>query len=268
MSRKSLSIITPILNGVTYIDDLVNSVVSQNNPRVEIIFVDGGSKDGSIEKILEHQNKYGDLVRYETFINPPGVKGIGGAWNHGAKMSEGNILGWLGSDDTSYPGAIDFVISYFKTSPTSMIMYGSCNIIDSNGNQRKKIPPVPINFNTLMLGQNPVPCPATFYRKSAFEAVGGVDDYGNDFELFVKIAQKYEIETVNQTLGQFRIHEKSETGNVVSYIKTLKLDADVITKYSGHFFSSFRWRYLTAACLSSVGLTPLIYCYKRFRNKS
>lgn len=268
MSKKNLSIITPILNGLTYVDDLVDSIVSQNDSRVEIIFVDGGSKDGSIEKILEHQNKHGDLIRYETFINPPGVKGIGGAWNQGARIAKGDILGWLGADDTSYPGAIDFVLSYFKANPTTMIMYGSCNIIDSNGNQRKKNPAVPISFNRFMSGQNPVSCPTTFYRKSVFDAVGGVDDYGNDFELFVKISQRYEVETVSQTLGQFRIHERSETGNVVSYINTLKLDADVITKYSGHFFSSFRWRYLTATCLSCVGLTRLIYWYKRFMNRN
>ena len=88
----------------------------------------------------------------------------------------------------------------------------------------------------LLQGINPISCPASFYRTTLFHDVGGVDSYGNDFELFMNMSVGNEIVPVDAVLGEFRIHGASETGNLKSYIRTLKLDAEVITKHSKRYF--------------------------------
>ena len=70
---------------------------------------------------------------------------------------------------------------------------------------------------------------------------------------------------LDKILGEFRVHGNSETGNLRSYIKTLKLDADVISNHSKQYFSSIRCRYLVARTveLAGFGLLARIKQLKR-----
>jgi len=257
-----LSILTPVLNGEKYLQKMIDSVLSQDVPHSEIVFVDGGSTDSTIDIIRRAQKTHPNRILLEILLNDPGQKGCGKAWNRASQLARGRILGWLGADDMSAPGALQYVCSYFERYQETSVIYGNCEIINENDIPLQINKSCEVSYQLLSTGHNPISCPTCFMSKEAFVAVNGVDSYGNDYELFLKLLKLYNIKPIDKTLGRFRIHEASETGNLKKYIATLKLDADALHKHSGVYFSTFRIRWLLSTILINLGLTIVLKKYK------
>lgn len=109
-----LSIITVVFNGEKYLEQTINSVISQNIPNIEYIIIDGGSTDGTIDII----NKYSDYISY--WISEPDA-GIYDAINKGIKASSGKYVGIINSDDWYEPNVFLQVLSAFEK--------GKCDIV-------------------------------------------------------------------------------------------------------------------------------------------
>lgn len=265
MTEIRLSYLCPIKNDIRYVDYMVKSVLSQGNAAVEIVFVDGKSTDGTYERLIELQQKAPHNIQVHVEENDDAQPGPGRAWNHAASKARGDILGWLGGDDASAPGATEFAIRFFDANPDVNVIAGHCRIIDGEGEQMGMHMSRQTSRQELLSGINVISCPATFYRTELFHHVGGVDAYGNDFALFMNMSVGNEIVPVDKLLGEFRIHAASETGNLSTYIRTLKLDADVITEHSKRYFSPIRRRYLAARMMELAGLGFLLALMKQAR---
>lgn len=268
MNKTRLTLITPIRNSVSFLERQLNSVLDQNCAVAEHLFIDGGSSDGSREVLLRYQEKFPNRVRFFDFPDDIKFSGSGGAWNFGAAQARGDIIGWLGADDESAPGALEYAIDYFDMQTATCAIFGHCETINQDGTvlNISRAGDAPVTKSVLLSGVNNVPCPATFYRKSTFFEVGGVDDYGNDLDLFIKIADGWEIVPVDFLMARFRVHGKSETGNLNSYIRVLGLDADVLTKHTGRYFSSTRVRFWFAQIIQKFCLFKLVLCFRKIRS--
>ncbi len=87
-----VSVIVAVLNGAKSIETTIGSVLEQTYPNVELIVVDGGSTDGTVE-VLRRLND-----RIDYWISEPDT-GIYDAWNKGVKLTAGDWIAFLGSDD-------------------------------------------------------------------------------------------------------------------------------------------------------------------------
>ncbi len=166
-----VSIITPVLNGVKYLETCITSVLSQSYPYIEHIFIDGGSNDGTLEMLSSYQANYPERVR---LISEPGM-GVGDAWNKGWEMARGQIFGWLGADDMSEPGAIQTVIEFFKDNAEAYFVFGDCNIINEKGETIGKSPTRDFNLKEAISDNLYLPTPSSFYRREVVERVGYMD---------------------------------------------------------------------------------------------
>ena len=108
-----VSIITPVLNGIKYLEECIQSVLNQSYARIEHIIVDGGSTDGTVEMLSSYQAKHPDRIR---FVSEPGT-GVGEALNKGLRMAKGGIFGWVNADDFFEPGAVQTVVEFFRANP-------------------------------------------------------------------------------------------------------------------------------------------------------
>ncbi|MBC1419328.1 bifunctional glycosyltransferase/CDP-glycerol:glycerophosphate glycerophosphotransferase [Listeria fleischmannii] len=99
-----VSIVTPVYNVVTYIDETISSVLKQTQEGIELILVDDGSTDGSYEKIVEYaeQHKNITVIRQEN-------AGPGTARNVGLEVARGQYVSFLDSDDVLPEKAIEFL---------------------------------------------------------------------------------------------------------------------------------------------------------------
>ena len=90
-----ISIITPCLNSAKTIRQTIESVLNQTYQDIEYIIVDGASTDGTLEIIQEYEDQFQGRMQY---VSEPD-NGIYDAMNKGIRMSHGNVIGIINSDD-------------------------------------------------------------------------------------------------------------------------------------------------------------------------
>ncbi len=204
-SLPLVSIVTPSLNMARYLREAIDSVLSQDYPNIEHIVMDGGSTDGTVE-ILE---SYGSRLRYS--IGPDG--GAADAINRGFREGRGSILAWLSADDRYYPGAVRLAVERLMAAPEACAVYGEAHWIDAAGDVIRPYPTQPLDLNRL--GKECCICqPACFFRRSAFEAVGGLDpalQSAFDYDLWIRMARKYPFRHLPALLAASRMHPANKT---------------------------------------------------------
>jgi len=105
-----ISIVTINLDNARFLEETIQSVISQNYPNLEYIIIDGGSTDGSIEVIKKYENRLAYWISEKD-------EGYGFALQKGFSKSTGEIMAWLNSDDVYYPGCLFTVAEIFTQHP-------------------------------------------------------------------------------------------------------------------------------------------------------
>ncbi len=212
-NQPYFSIIIPSLNQACYIQNAIESILRQEYIPFEIIIVDGGSQDGTLEilKNLRHES-----IRW---ISEPD-KGQANAINKGLRMSRGDIVAWLGADDEYEPGAFRKVARFFNENPEAVWVTGKCHIIDVHG---KKVGKAIAAYKHLLLSTRSrpllsivdyIPQPSTFFYRHLLEEVGYLDEnlqYTMDYDLWLRISAKHPIQFLNAYLACFRSYPTSKT---------------------------------------------------------
>lgn len=121
-SHELVSVLVAVYNGISEISSTLNSAFAQDYPRLEIIVIDGGSTDGTQDKV----RAFGD--RITCFISEPD-QGIADAWNKGLAHSRGKYISLLNCGDL-WPA--DFISCHLKhlTGREEVIQYGTTYMVD------------------------------------------------------------------------------------------------------------------------------------------
>ena len=119
-----VSVVTPSYNKGAFIEETILSVKNQTYPRIEHIIIDGGSTDNTIDVIKKYEGTYN-----MHWVSEPD-NGQSDAVNKGWRMARGEILGWLNSDDTYMPWAVETAVKFLTGHPNVSVVYGNCNIIN------------------------------------------------------------------------------------------------------------------------------------------
>lgn len=221
MSTSNLpfvSVITPSYNQGKFIEETIESVLNQDYPNIEHIVIDGGSTDGTIDILKDICKKKSELGenRFRFISEPDG--GQSEAINKGVRMAKGEIISWLCSDDTYLPGAIRKAVEALKLHPEWAMVYGRAYHTDTENKVIGTYPFEPFDqdrlFEACMICQ-----PSSFIKKSIYEQLGGVDEhlfFCMDYDLWIRIAQKYPIGSIEDYLSNYRLHHSSKT--VVYYM--------------------------------------------------
>jgi glycosyltransferase involved in cell wall biosynthesis len=187
MSLPSISIVTPSFNQGQFLDRTIQSVLSQEYPKLEYSVLDGGSTDSSLSVI----KKYSDRL---AFWRSHPDQGQSDAICEGWRRSSGDILAWLNSDDYYHPNALGRVGDFFAKNPDVMVLWGGISIVDEHGTVLRVKQPKPLSAVDLLLFKDVPGQAAAFLRRSVFEELGGprVDlHYVMDWELWLRITLRY-----------------------------------------------------------------------------
>jgi len=238
-----VTIITPILNRITYLDQCIQSVLNQSYPYIEHIFVDGGSADGTLDILTSYSRRYPDRIR---FISEPD-KGSGDAWNKGLRMAKGEIFGFLGSDDISEPDAIMKAVGFFRSNPDAHFVFGACNFINEKGEIIGRPLIKDFNLREIINDGCYVPTPSSFYKRQVIEKIGCFDAKGNDLDFLIRAGKVFQIYRIDEVLSNFRIHEGSATSGSSKEIRKMWLREDYLVsrRHGGSIFSGYCKRYYT-----------------------
>lgn len=251
-----VSIITPVRNGIKYLEICLQSVLSQNYPNIEHFFVDGGSTDGTLEMLASYQSKYRDRIR---FMSEPD-RGACDAWNKGFKMAKGEILGWLGADDAYEPDAITTVVEFFRTNPDAYFVFGECNYINEKCKVIGKYRTKDFDLDEAINDACYISCPSAFYRREVIERIGFMDTSINmcDHDYWIRVGKVFRMHRIEKTLSNFRKQKDSVSG-AKGAGKMYALEGFIINRrYGGHILSPRVVRYLVYRSRITAWTVPIL----------
>jgi glycosyltransferase involved in cell wall biosynthesis len=179
-----ISVVVCSFNQARYLAECLDSVLTQGYPNVELIVIDGGSTDGSVQ-ILE---AYSERLSY--WVSEPD----GGQTNgliKGFARATGEIQCWLNSDDLQEPHALFEAADCFLRDPRVDAVFGNATWIDADGRFLRAQREIPFNRFLWMYTHNYIPGMSMYWRKSIYDRVGGLDpgfDLAMDADLFIRFA--------------------------------------------------------------------------------
>lgn len=203
MRALTFSIITCTWNSEPYLAQSIASVLAQDYPYIEYIFVDGGSTDGTLERISALPRPY-RLIR-----NVRG--GISRAMNEGLQAAGGDVVAHLHSDDYYVgPHVLSTVARHLQSGGRDWL-FGRI-LRDVGGTLKREKFISPRYSHSRLLRANFIPHPATFVRREAMLRAGGFDTrlkYAMDYDLWLKLAGFGEPVQLDEPLTVFREHQGS-----------------------------------------------------------
>lgn len=225
-----VSIVTISFNQREFLERTIRSVLEQDYPDIQYIVVDPGSTDGSRELI----ESFGD--RIHRVFEPD--KGAADGLNNGFAHADGQVLGYLNSDDILYPGAVRKAVEYLARHPKTDVVCGHALIIDEHDEMLRKSFSQRFKLVEYAYGACIVNQPSSFFRRSAWEKTSGfnADNRSNwDGELWVDMAKAgIRFSVMEDFLSGYRLHSDSITGSA-------KIDA-AIKAYNGYIFEKIMGR--------------------------
>jgi len=212
-----ISVITPNYNGGRFLEETIQSVISQrrDGADVEFIIVDGKSTDKSPDIINKYLNDISCVISEKD-------TGPANAINKGLKKATGDIVCWLGSDDRYYPGTLRRVAEVMDANQGKAICFGHCPIVNEMGQEirvgitRFKELFFPISSRFTIQCINYISQPAMFFRRTALEKAGLLREdlkCAWDYDLILRL-WRYggAVRVKNPPLSSFRWHESSISG--------------------------------------------------------
>lgn len=166
-SLPLVSIVTPSYNQAAYLEAAVRSVLEQDYPRLEYLVADGGSTDASPEIIRRHADRLAWWVSEKDQGQADGA-------NKGFRRAQGEIIGWLNSDDLYRPGAIAGAVAAFQAHPEAGLVFSDVDSIDGAGELINVMRFSPRTLEDLMAFKI-ISQPGVFMRRSLLERVGYLD---------------------------------------------------------------------------------------------
>ncbi|GGE39799.1 hypothetical protein GCM10007276_16390 [Agaricicola taiwanensis] len=206
MTGPPVSVIIPVFNGRAFIQDAIESVLSQDYPALELIVVDDGSTDDTIELVrpflprvtLLQQQNAGQSVALAT----------------GWAQASGILLGYLSADDLLRPGAITTIAKALTDAPQAVLGYPDFGLIDETSRATDQVITPDYDERRLIGQLHCLPGPGALFRRDAYERAGPWDPGLRqipDLDFFLRMALLGPFVRVPHVLADYRIHAGATT---------------------------------------------------------
>jgi len=203
-----ITIIIPTFISQKYLRKTLESLRNQQYKNFEIILIDGLSNDNTLEIVDE----FNDII---NIVISEKDHGMYDAINKGLKLSKGEIITYLNSDDYYNINTLKSVVDYFSINKDINIVYGKLFYVDEFDQITKKVKPVIFNLKILLsLWFCYIPQPCSFYRREVIDSIPEFDQQyklASDFDFFVKAAMFYKISLNKNIFSYHRRHSNSLT---------------------------------------------------------
>lgn len=204
-----ISIVTPSFQQAPYLDWTIRSVIGQRYENLEYIVIDGGSTDGTVDVLQRWSH-------HLAFWCSERDRGQGHAINRGLARANGEVVGWLNSDDMLLPGALSRVAREFGDPDVQAICGWGVMMSEAGLITRRWV--FPTLTQDAILRNAPIFQPAVFWRRSVTERIGPIDEslsFCMDREYWLRMVQSGILpRTVKSCLAAYRKHDATKTSRL------------------------------------------------------
>jgi glycosyltransferase involved in cell wall biosynthesis len=233
MNTKRVSVVIPVYNAEKHVANTLESLLAQTHENFEVIIVDDGSLDNSINVCRQFTDPRIKIVQQSN-------RGLPGARNTGIRHAEGDYIAFLDADDLWLPTKLEKHVRHFEESPHIGVSFSYSAFIDDDG-EPTGLYQIPRKITKLtpsyVLCRNPVGNgSAAVIRRKAFEAIkfqdtlyGEVEDFyfderlrfekadATDLECWTRIAATtaWQLEGISEVLTLYRINTSGLSANAL-----------------------------------------------------
>jgi glycosyl transferase family 2 len=205
----TISVVIPSYQQAQFLEETIRSVLLQGYPGLEVLVMDGGSSDGSVDVIR----------RYEPWLAGWVSERDGGqsdAINKGWRRARGDLVTWLNSDDLLRPGWSATMAGTMIDAPDVDLLYCDVQVIDVDSRPTWVFPGGPASIERFVVyWKVPFAQQGFLMRRRVLESCGGLDEtlhFAMDAEYWLRLMLAGRIfRYVPQTLASFRLHEQAKT---------------------------------------------------------
>ena len=208
-----MSVIMTVHNGEKYLGDAVKSILHQTFRNFEFVIIDDGSTDHSkeiLEKYATNDSRV-HLISREYLGRPKSL-------NECLALARGELIAIMDADDISQPRRLEIQITFLKEHPSCGCVGSSVIYINARG-QKLFVRRMPENHAEIcqahLMGYGGmIVHPSAMLRRSALNFVAGYDEsftYAQDYDLWCRIAVKYELANLQIPLLLYRYHSAAIT---------------------------------------------------------
>lgn len=216
-NQALVSIVMPAYNCEKYVVEAINSVLAQTYRNWELLVLDDGSKDKTLQIIEEFSQKDS---RIKSLPNGKNL-GVSATRNRGIELASGDWIAFLDSDDMWEPEKLEKQFEIVEKKSAEFLFTGS-SYINEEGEPYKGIFEVPekITYKKLR-NQNVISCSSVLVKKKYFEHIKmEKDEMHEDYAVWLRIL-KLGVTAfgVNKPLLIYRISRNSKSGNKMKTVK-------------------------------------------------
>lgn len=295
IKNNLVSVLIPAYNHENYIQETIESIINQTYPNIELIILDDGSKDKTWEKITELKPKCENRfvkIHFETKQN----EGTCITLNKLLKLSSGEFVYIIASDDLSKPQAIEKEVKFLQDNPDYALAVGDNEYVDSIGKQifrtqkaftsniknakyktvkeflssKLKIDFLSDDFGSYktLYKENYIPN-GYLIRKNIFETIGNFTKNAplEDFWLMLQISKYKKMKYIDEILFSYRIHDTNTIGNSTRMreltTQTRNYEQKLLEKYlTNHKNDELLKIYNEGICYYQTGIPNILMLYK------
>ena len=217
-----ISVVVPVYNGEKTIGETIESVLNQTFKDLELIIINDGSKDATLEIVSQIEDP-----RIKVFCYPNA--GLSASRNRGISQATGEYISFIDADDLWTPDKLENQLKALQSNPQAALAYSWTNFIDEAGNFLRRGGYISVTgntFATLLLvnfvenGSNPL------IRTHVFKEVGGFDELlrsAEDLDMWLRLAVRYDFVAVQkpQILYRMSANSMSSNRNIVTHEKSI-----------------------------------------------
>ena len=253
-SQPLVTVIIASYNHAPYIEQSIQSVLDLTYPNIELLVIDDGSPDDSVERIQRLQAVHGFDFRVQQ------NQGLTNTLNGAIARAKGSLIVPFGSDDIMMPDRIAVQVAYMDGKPEVGICAGNIELIDAEGNlfpekrQRRDVPFRRLDFDDMFLERKPYPpAPTLMIRREALDKVGGFDPSIRLEDLYIELKithAGYFIDGLNVVMARYRKHATNSYKNHRFMIDSI---LRIYAQFSDHpLYDEVRYKFLNSMFLKTA----------------
>lgn len=244
------SIVTPNYNTAEYLEETINSVISQDGPfEIEYIVMDGGSTDNSKRIIEKYAKKLksSDRISFDYYVKRD--KGMYDAICNGFAKSTGEIMAWINADDKYQKGAFNKINDAFKNRKILWIK-GITDYILEGGyigkGRRYKYSRKLIQKGVYGILGPFIQQDSVFWRRELWNHVDSKEiasyKLAGDFRLWQLFSQYSRLVSINEHISYFRKHENQKSLQIEKYLREARKTVNITNWENVLYNSIFKLR--------------------------
>ena len=216
--KPLVTVIIASYNHGPYIEQSILSVIRQSYPNVELLVIDDGSTDDSVERIEALQKAYGFDFRVQK------NQGLTRTLNEASNRAKGVFVAPFGSDDIMLENRLALQMDYLVDKPEVGICAGNMELMNADGTPYVERHPRPLpgfrrlDFDDVFLERKPLAlAPTLLIRKEALEKVGGFNPEIRLEDLYIQLKithAGYSIDALDAVLARYRKHPTNSYKNI------------------------------------------------------